>query len=229
MREIILDTETTGLNPNEGHKVIEISAIEIIDFLPSGKKFHEYINPERDVPQQSTDIHGLTIDFLSDKKIFRKIADELLEFISDSPIIAHNVDFDIGFLNYELSNCEKERLKNKTIDTVAIAREKFPGQGVSLDALCKRYNISTAAREKHSAILDTELLSKVYIELLDKKEPTLDLNIDTKATDDDIEFDASKFNKRNLPSRLSNEEEKLHKNFIETLGPKAIWKKLNSN
>ena len=229
MREIILDTETTGLNPSEGHRVIEIEAIEIIDFLPTGKTFHKYINPERDVPQQSTDIHGLTIDFLSDKKIFRKIADEFLEFVSDSPIIAHNVDFDIGFLNYELSNCEKDKLTNKTIDTVEIAREKFPGQSVSLDALCKRYNINIAAREKHSAILDTELLSKVYIELLDKKEPTLDLNIDTKTFENDTEFDVSKFKNRELPMRLSKEEEELHKDFVETLGPKAIWKKINSN
>ena len=229
MREIILDTETTGLNPSEGHKVIEIAAIEIIDFLPSGKIFHKYINPERDVPQQSTDIHGLTIDFLSDKKIFRKIADEFLEFVSDSPIVAHNVDFDLGFLNYELSNCEKDRLTNKTIDTVAIAREKFPGQSVSLDALCKRYNISIAAREKHSAILDTELLSKVYIELLDKKEPTLNLNIEKNSFEDEIAFDIIEFNKRKLPERLSEEEKKLHDDFIESLGPKAVWKKINPN
>lgn len=230
MREIILDTETTGLNPAEGHKVIEIAALEVVDFLPTGKTFHKYINPERDVPQQSTDIHGLTIDFLSDKKIFRKIADEFLEFVSDSPIIAHNVDFDVGFLNYELVNCEKDKLKNKTIDTVAIAREKFPGQSVSLDALCKRYNISIAAREKHSAILDTELLSKVYIELLDKKEPTLDLNIDVKTTENETQFDISKFHNRDLPNRLSEEEKKLHDEFVQKkIGSKAIWNKINTN
>ena len=171
----------------------------------------------------------MTIDFLSDKKIFRKIADEFLNFISDSPIIAHNVDFDIGFLNYELSNCEKNRLTNNTIDTVAIAREKFPGQSVSLDALCKRYNISIAAREKHSAILDTELLSKVYIELLDKKEPTLNLSIDKNSSEDEIAFDIIKFNKRKLPRRLSEEEKNLHDDFIESLGPKAVWKKINLN
>ena len=229
MREVILDTETTGLNPSEGHKVIEIAAIEIIDFLPTGKKFHVYINPERDVPQQSTDIHGLTIDFLKDKSFFRKIADEFLMFLSDSPIIAHNVDFDIGFLNHELSQCAKERIKNKTIDTVSIAREKFPGQSVSLDALCKRYNISIVGREKHSAILDTELLSKVYIELLDKKEPSLDFNTEAKIDKNHIDFDVTKLNERKLPNRLTLEEEKLHNDFIQTLGPKSIWKKINSN
>jgi len=216
MREIILDTETTGLNPSDGHKVIEIAAIEIIDFLPSGKTFHKYINPERDVPQQSTDIHGLTIDFLSDKKIFRKIADEFLEFVSDSPIIAHNVDFDIGFLNHELSNCEKERLTNKTIDTVAIAREKFPGQSVSLDALCKRYNIDNSKREKHGAIVDCKLLKEVYINLLGQKEPKLNFQ---NAEIIDHNFYKSKVNKNNFKRKIiaiNDEELKLHKKYLSS-------------
>ena len=132
-------------------------------------------------------------------------------------------------MNHELSQCAKERIKNKTIDTVSIAREKFPGQSVSLDALCKRYNISIAGREKHSAILDTELLAKVYIELLDKKEPSLDFNIEAKIDKNHIDFDVTKLNERKLPNRLSLEEEKLHNDFIQTLGPKSIWKKINSN
>ena len=229
MREIILDTETTGLSPNEGHKIIEIAAIEIIDFLPTGKVFHKYIHPERDVPQQSTDIHGITIEFLNNKPIFRKIVDEFLEFISSDPIIAHNVEFDIGFINHELRHCDKVVLKNKKIDTVFIAREKYPGQSVSLDALCKKFNIDNKAREKHSAILDTELLAKVYIELLDKREPSLDLNIDIKTSENKFDFDMSKIRNRNLSPRLTEEEEKLHQKFIESLGPNSIWKRINSN
>ena len=205
MREIVLDTETTGLRPSEGHRVIEIAAIELVDFLPTGKVYQQYINPMRDVPEASFKVHGLSYDFLKDKPLFEKIADDFLDFVGKDTIIAHNVDFDIGFLNHELSSCGKESIKNKKVDTVSIAREKFPGQSVSLDALCKRYNISIAAREKHSAILDTELLSKVYIELLDKKEPTLDLNIDAKTFENDTEFDVSKFKNRELPLRLSKE------------------------
>ena len=141
MREIILDTETTGLNPVEGHKIIEIAAIEVVDFLPTGKMFHKYVNPERDVPQQSTDIHGITYEFLIGKPIFSTIAEELINFVSEDPIVAHNVEFDIGFINHELINCGKDKLRNTKIDTVEIAREKYPGQSVSLDALCKRLNI----------------------------------------------------------------------------------------
>ena len=229
MREIVLDTETTGLNPNEGHKIIEIAAIEIVDFLPTGRVFHKYVHPERDVPQQSTEIHGITIETLEDKPIFRKIADDFLAFISNDPIIAHNVEFDIGFINHELRHCDKEVLKNNKIDTVSIAREKFPGQSVSLDALCKKFNIDNKAREKHSAILDTELLAKVYIELLDKREPSLELYVDMKAASNKFDFDISKITNRNLVSRLTEEEKKLHQEFIDDLGSNSIWKRLNSN
>ena len=229
MREIVLDTETTGLNPNEGHKIIEIAAIEIVDFLPTGKVFHKYINPERDVPQQSTDIHGITLESLNGKPIFRKIVEDFLSFISDDPIIAHNVEFDIGFINHELRHCDKETLKNNKIDTVTIAREKFPGQSVSLDALCKRFNIDNRAREKHSAILDTQLLAKVYIELLDKREPSLELNIEPKTSDNKFNFEISKITNRILTPRLTEQEKKLHEEFIEEFGSNSIWKRLNSN
>ena len=229
MREIVLDTETTGLNPNEGHKIIEIAAIEIVDFLPTGRVFHKYVHPERDVPQQSTEIHGITIETLEDKPIFRKIADDFLAFISNDPIIAHNVEFDIGFINHELRHCDKESLKNNKIDTVSIAREKFPGQSVSLDALCKKFNIDNKAREKHSAILDTELLAKVYIELLAKREPSLELYVDIKTTSNKFDFDISKITNRNLVSRLTEEEKKLHQEFIDDFGSNSIWNRLNSN
>lgn len=226
MREIILDTETTGLRPGEGHKIIEIAAIEIVDFIPTGKTYHQYINPERDVPQASTDVHGITSKFLYDKPTFNKIADEFIEFIQNDTIVAHNIDFDIGFINYELQSCGKRSLQNKKIDTVTIAREKFPGQGVSLDALCKRFTIDNTQREKHSATLDAELLAKVYIELIDAREPSLDLKQEESAQAQEHHFDISKIQNRNLPPRITDHEKQLHAEFIETLGEKSIWKKI---
>ena len=226
MREIILDTETTGLRPGEGHKIIEIAAIEIVDFVPTGKTYHQYINPERDVPQASTDVHGITSEFLYNKPTFNKIADEFMQFVKNDTIVAHNIDFDIGFINYELHNCGKPSLANKKVDTVTIAREKFPGQGVSLDALCKRFAIDITQREKHSAKLDTELLSKVYIELLDAREPSLDLQQERNPQIQKYHFDISKMQNRNLPPRITDEEKQLHKEFVRTLGENAIWKKI---
>ena len=226
MREIILDTETTGLRPGEGHKIIEIAAIEIVDFIPTGKTYHQYINPERDVPQASTDVHGITSNFLYDKPTFDKIADEFIRFVQNDPIVAHNVDFDIGFINYELQSCGKRSLQNKKVDTVTIAREKFPGQGVSLDALCKRFSIDNTQREKHSATLDAELLAKVYIELLDAREPSLDLQQEERTQEQEHHFDISKIQNRNLPPRITDQEKQLHAEFIETLGENSIWKKI---
>ena len=226
MREIILDTETTGLRPGEGHRIIEIAAIEIVDFLPTGKIYHQYINPERDIPQASYEIHGLTREFLDDKPTFTKVADEFIEFIGNDTIIAHNVDFDIGFINYELHKCGKRQLKNHKIDTVSIAREKFPGQSVSLDALCKKFSIDNAQRDKHSATLDAELLARVYIELLDAREPSLDLQTSNNQPTNQSNFDIRKIQNRKLPTRLTTEEKKLHYAFVETLGKNTIWEKI---
>ena len=226
MREIVLDTETTGLRPGEGHKIIEIAAIEIVDFIPTGKTYHQYINPERDVPQASTDVHGITSEFLYDKPTFNKIADEFIEFVKNDTIVAHNIDFDIGFINYELQACGKPSLQNTKVDTVTIAREKFPGQGVSLDALCKKFSIDNTQREKHSATLDADLLAKVYIELLDAREPSLDLKLEESPQAQDNHFDISKIQNRNLPSRITDQEKKLHIEFVETLGENSIWKKI---
>lgn len=228
MREIILDTETTGLRPSEGHKVIEIAAIEVVDFIPTGKTYQQFINPKRDVPQISTDVHGLTYEFLMDKPAFQEIADSFINFIGDDPIVAHNVDFDVGFLNHELRECGLPTLKNKKIDTVTIAREKFPGQSVSLDALCKRLSIDNTQREKHSAVIDTELLAKVYIELLDARELSLDLDITKKQSSSQTSFDISQIQNRDLPSRLTADEKTAHAKFIETLGDNAIWKKIKN-
>jgi len=227
MRQIVLDTETTGLRPSEGHRIIEIAAIEIVDFLPTGNTYQQYINPQRDVPEPSFKVHGLNYDFLKDKPLFENIVDRFLDFIGNDPIIAHNVDFDIGFLNYELNMCGKDSLKNIKIDTVSIAREKFPGQSVSLDALCKRFAIDNKQREKHSATIDTELLARVYIELMDARELSLDLNNLVKVKSTTSTFDTKKIKNRNLPSRLSEKEKELHKSFIQTLSENPIWNKIN--
>ena len=229
MRQIVLDTETTGLRPSEGHRVIEIAAIELIDYLPTGKTYQQYINPQRDVPESSFRVHGLSYEFLKDKPLFEHIVTEFLEFLDKDPVIAHNVDFDVGFLNYELNACGQDSLKNEKIDTVSIARDKFPGQSVSLDALCKKFAIDNTQREKHSATIDTELLARVYIELMDARELSLELN-NISATEKSISFfDTEKIKNRNLVTRLSDEEKKLHDEFIQTLGQHSIWKKINQS
>lgn len=229
MREIVLDTETTGLKFSDNHRVIEVAAIEIVDYLPTGKVFHKYVNPQRDVPESSVDIHGITEKFLENKPLFKEIADEFLEFISVDNIVAHNAPFDMGFLNFELQRCGKNTLSNKAIDTVVLAREKFPGQSVSLDALCKRLSIDNTLREKHSATLDAELLARVYIELNDAREPSLNLAIDVEDHLIDSDFDISLLQERNLKIQITSEEERLHSEFINTLGKDAIWHKIKND
>ena len=229
MRQIVLDTETTGLRPSEGHRVIEIAAIEIIDYLPTGNTYQQYINPQRDVPESSFKVHGLSYEFLKDKPLFENVIDKFLEFVGNDPIIAHNVDFDVGFLNYELNTCGKESLKNEKIDTVSIAREKFPGQSVSLDALCKRFAIDNTQREKHSATVDTELLARVYIELMDARELSLDLNNSVEVKNSPVTFNTEKIKSRKLRSRLSEKEKELHQSFIQTLGKNSIWNKISQS
>ena len=228
MRQIVLDTETTGLRPSEGHRVIEIAAIEIVNYLPTGNIYQQYINPQRDVPEASFKVHGLSYEFLKDKPLFENIINKFLEFVGNDPIIAHNVDFDVGFLNHELRECGLPTLKNKKIDTVTIAREKFPGQSVSLDALCKRLSIDNTQRERHSAVIDTELLAKVYIELLDARELSLDLDVTKKQSSSQTSFDISQIQNRDLPNRLTDDEKIAHAKFIETLGDNAIWKKIKN-
>ena len=229
MRQIVLDTETTGLRPSEGHRVIEIAAIEIVDYLPTGNTYQQYINPQRDVPESSFKVHGLSYEFLKDKPLFENVINKFLEFVGNDPIIAHNVDFDVGFLNYELNTCGKESLKNEKIDTVSIAREKFPGQSVSLDALCKRFAIDNTQREKHSATVDTELLARVYIELMDARELSLDLNNSVEVKNSPVTFNTEKIKNRKLPSRLSEKEKELHQSFIQTLGKNSIWNKISQS
>jgi DNA polymerase-3 subunit epsilon len=176
MREIILDTETTGLDPASGHRVVEIACLELINHLPSGRRYQTYLNPDREMPDEAFRIHGLTTRFLSDKPRFADVVEELLAFIDGAPLVIHNAEFDIGFLNAELKLCGKPAMAaSAAVDTVLLARRKFPGSPASLDALCRRFNIDNSARELHGALLDAELLAEVYLELIGGRQAGLDL------------------------------------------------------
>tara|TARA_Y100000741_G_scaffold116576_1_gene87472 strand:+ start:238 stop:906 length:669 start_codon:yes stop_codon:yes gene_type:complete len=214
MKEIVLDTETTGLSVKEGHRIVEIGCIELDELIPTKKIFHFYLNPERNVSEESFKIHGYSDKFLSDKKKFREIADDFLEFIKDKKIIIHNADFDITHLNNELLIAGKEKIiKKNIVDTLDIARNKFPGSSISLDALCKRFRIDNSKREKHSALIDCELLAKVYINLLDQKEPKLNFNNSNEIHKEEYKKKIIKYSKKIiLPSP---EELKNHKDFIK--------------
>ena len=179
MKEIVLDTETTGISVKEGHRIVEIACIELENLIPTGKKFHCCINPERKVSEKALEIHGYTDDFLSKQKKFIEVGDDFLQFIKDKKLIIHNAEFDLAHLNNELKLCGKENISNEIIDTLVIARNKFPGSQVSLDALCKRYRIDNSQRTQHNALLDCELLREVYINLLDAKEPKFNLSNNT--------------------------------------------------
>ena len=174
MKEIVLDTETTGISVKEGHRIVEIGCIELDNLIPTKKKFHCYLNPERKVSEKAFEVHGYSDSFLSDKMKFREIADDFLRFIKDKRLIIHNAEFDLSHLNNELKIIGKNKIDNEVIDTVSLARNKFPGSQISLDALCKRYRIDNSKRVQHTALIDCDLLSKVYINLIDQKEPTLD-------------------------------------------------------
>ena len=175
MKEVVLDTETTGISVKEGHRIVEIGCIELENLTPTKNKFHYYLNPERKVSEKALEIHGYTDEFLAKQKKFNEIGEEFLSFIRDKRIIIHNAEFDLGHLNNELSILGKKKIDNEIVDTLALARDKFPGSPVSLDALCKRYKIDNSKRVQHTALVDCDLLAKVYINLIDQKEPTLNL------------------------------------------------------
>ena len=176
MKEIVLDTETTGISVKEGHRIVEIGCLELDNLIPTKNNFHYYLNPERKVSEQAFKIHGYSDEFLSEQKKFSDIAEDFLNFIKDKRLIIHNAEFDIAHLNNELLKIGKGKITNEVVDTLSLARSKFPGSSVNLDALCKRYNIDNSKRTRHTAIIDCDLLSKVYINLIDQKEPTLDLD-----------------------------------------------------
>ena len=216
MKEIILDTETTGLSVKDGHRIVEIGCIELDNLVPTKNIFHFYLNPERKVSEKAFQVHGYSDEFLATKQKFAEIADDFLDFIRDKKIIIHNAEFDISHLNNELSLIGKSKIKNShIIDTIELARNKFPGSGTSLDALCKRFRIDNSKREKHSALVDCELLSKVYINLIDQKEPTLNLAEDDEAKVSLSEVGLEYYKKVIVPSdkELSNHKEFLKKNL----------------
>lgn len=181
MRDIVFDTETTGLDPNDGHRVVEIACVELINLLPTGRELHLYCNPARDMPEDALQIHGLTTAFLADKPLFAAIADEFSGFVSGARLIAHNADFDMRFLQAEFNRCGRSPLGNEVVDTLALARRKFPGSPASLDALCRRFSIDLSERSKHGALIDTKLLAKVYLELMGGHQPDFALELDTVA------------------------------------------------
>ena len=214
MYEIFLDTETTGLSFNEGHKIVEIACIETKDLIPTDKIFHKLINPRRDMPESAFKIHGFTKEFLSNKETFDQIAEELLNFIKGKKIIIHNANFDLGFLNGELSAIKKELInKVNVIDSLQVARNNFPGTSNSLDALCRRFNIDLSRRTKHNALLDCELLREVYINLLGAREPKFNL---TSTSQNQINFveQVKFYNKKIL--EISEDEKKKHKEFLKS-------------
>ena len=211
MNEVFLDTETTGLSFKDGHKIVEIACIETKDLIPTNNIFHKFINPERDVPEEAFKIHGFTREFLSKHKKFNEIADEFLEFISDKKLIIHNANFDLNFLNGELGTIKKQNInKDTVIDSLEVARNKFPGSSNSLDALCKRFSIDISKRTKHNALLDCELLREVYINLLDVKEPKF--NLSSNNTEKSF-VKNNNYNKKIL--KISDEEVKFHKDFVK--------------
>jgi len=216
MKEIVLDTETTGLSVRDGHRIVEIGCIELDNLIPTKNIFHFYLNPERKVSDKAFEVHGYSDEFLSTKQKFVEIADDFLDFIKDKKIIIHNAEFDIGHLNNELDLIGKQKINNaNVIDTLELARNKFPGSGISLDALCKRFRIDNSKREKHTALIDCELLAKVYINLIDQKEPTLDLADNNNSKLSSINDQSDYYKKVILPTEqeLSNHKEFLKKNL----------------
>jgi len=213
MKEIVLDTETTGLSVKDGHRIVEIGCIELEDLIPTKSIFHFYLNPERKVSEKAFEVHGYSNEFLSDKKKFKEIANDFLDFIGDKKIIIHNAEFDLGHLNNELSLAGKDKINNSNVvDTLELARNKFPGSGISLDALCKRFRIDNSRRKKHTALIDCELLSKVYINLIDQKEPTLNLSNASSLKQNLNESNTNYYKKIVLPSA---EEIKNHEKFLK--------------
>ena len=215
MSEIFLDTETTGLSPNDNHKIVEVACIETKDLIPTKKIFHKVVNPKRDVPEEAFKVHGFSTEFLKDKESFAEISENFVKFIKDKKIIIHNAPFDLGFLNHELRILKKDEIKKEqVIDSLQVARAKYPGTSNSLDALCRRFNIDLSRRTKHNALLDCELLREVYINLLDIKEPKLSFSTNTLSDIDITNHDEKKNYSKKIQS-LSLNEIKQHKEFLK--------------
>ena len=212
MKEIVLDTETTGISIKEGHRIVEIGCIELDNLIPTKNKFHCYLNPERKVSEKALEVHGYTDEFLASQKKFSDIGDQFLEFIKDKRLIIHNAEFDLGHLNNELSLIGKSKINNQVIDTLTLARDKFPGSPVSLDALCKRYRVDNSKRTQHTALVDCDLLAKVYINLIDQKEPTLDFQNQDNDITEKQQSSVAYFKKIVTPT---TQELKNHKEYLK--------------
>lgn len=228
MREVVMDTETTGLDPDTGDRIVEIGGVELYNHMPTGRVYHQYINPERDMPEGAFAVHGLSAEFLSDKPVFKAIADAFLEFVGDAKLVIHNASFDMKFLNAELKWIGNQPLPySQAIDTLEIARRKFPGAQNSLDALCRRFGVDNSAREKHGALLDSEILAEVYLELIGGRQPDFALNV-VGGTDVDRGRAAAANvalpqRPAALPSRLTDAERQAHEKFVSTLVKDALW------
>lgn len=230
IREIVLDTETTGFDPTKGDRLIEVGCVELYNRIPTGREFHRFVNPERDVPAEAQAVHGISTEFLKDKPLFKAIAVEFMEFIADDVLVIHNAAFDIGFLNFELGRLGLGPLAmSRVVDTLALARRKHPAGPNSLDALCKRYAVDNSQRTKHGALMDSLLLADVYVELLGERQATLGLAQSATGLKA-VKAPGSARNKAAvrpapLPGRLTKEAEAAHRTFIESLGANALWRK----
>ena len=225
MREIVLDTETTGLEPQRGDRLVEIGCVEIVNRMPTGQTFHSYINPERDMPQQAFEVHGLSGEFLATKPVFAAVVDDFLSFIGDSQLVIHNAPFDIGFINAELERLTRPPIgPERLVDTLLLARRKHPGVSNRLDDLCSRYAIDNSRRDKHGALIDAELLAEVYIDLIEARQSQLGLIAEERGGGAGAGRDAPR-RQRNQPLALdvTDDEREAHRAFVATLGDKAIW------
>lgn len=230
MREIVLDTETTGFEPSEGHRIVEIGAVELFNHLPTGRTYHQYINPGRPMPKEAFEVHGLGDDFLRDKPVFKAVARDFLAFVGEAKLVIHNAAFDVKFLNAELSWAELPQIDpRRAIDTLLIARSKFPGAPASLDALCRRFGVDNSAREKHGALLDSEILAEVYLELVGGRQPDFGLSAAERpaASGPAVSLTTSRARPRPhpLPPRLTEAEAAAHQAFVAKMGEVAIWAK----
>ena len=230
MREIMLDTETTGLSPKEGDRIVEIGCVEMINRFPTGEVYHKYINPQRSMPKPAFDVHGLSEEFLSDKPLFADLADEFLDFIKGAKLVIHNAPFDIGFLNFELESAARPIISyTSVIDTLQLARQKHPGASNNLDALCRRYNIDNSSREKHGALLDSELLAEVYLELIGGHQAGFDLGSSARSAEEGgLQVERVQPRPTPLPTLCTDEERQAHEAFIKTLGDDPMWHKIDS-
>ena len=213
MKEIVLDTETTGLSVKDGHRIVEIGCIELDNLVPTKNKFHCYLNPERKVSEKALEVHGYSDEFLSSKQKFKEVADQFLNFIKDKQLIIHNAEFDLSHLNNELKILGKETIKNNVVDTLSLARDKFPGSSINLDALCKRFRIDNSKRTQHTALIDCDLLAKVYINLIDQKEPSLNFQDQENTSNETKNLNTSYYKKIIFPT---NDEVKKHKEYLKT-------------